>query len=78
MAEKKLVRATVKETLMSDLGRLEKGRTYEIPEDRFDAWEKAGLAEKDDGKSAAAGEADASKDSKGSKKEKKSAEGGKE
>ncbi|MCR5621409.1 MAG: hypothetical protein K6G18_06095 [Treponema sp.] len=78
MAEKKLVRATMKETLMSDLGRLERGRSYEIPEDRLAAWEKAGLAAKDDGKSAAAGEADASKGSKGSKKEKKSAEGGKE
>jgi hypothetical protein len=51
MAEKKLVRATVKETLMSDLGRLERGRTYEIPEDRFAAWEKAGLCGKDSGKS---------------------------
>ena len=78
MAEKKLVRATVKETLMSDLGRLERGMAYEIPEDRFAAWEEAGLVAKDDGKSGAAGEADASKDSKGSKKEKKSAEGGKE
>ena len=46
MAEKKLVRVTAKETLMSCLGRLEKGRTYEIPEDRFSAWEKAGLVEK--------------------------------
>ncbi len=49
MADKKLVRATVKETLMSDLGRLEKGRTYEIPEGRFTAWEKSGLVVKEDG-----------------------------
>lgn len=68
MAEKKLVRATMKETLMSDLGRLERGRTYEIPEDRFAAWEKAGLAEKDDGKP---GEAEAAADSKPGKGEKK-------
>lgn len=68
MAEKKLVRATMKETLMSDLGRLERGRSYEIPEDRLAAWEKAGLAEKDDGKS---GEAEADADSKPGKGEKK-------
>lgn len=54
MAEKKLVRATVKETLMSDLGRLERGMAYEIPEDRFAAWEKAGLCEKNSEKSVAA------------------------
>lgn len=70
MAEKKLVRATMKETLMSDLGRLERGRSYEIPEDRLAAWEKAGLAEKDAGKPAEA-EADAdSKPGKGEKKKK--------
>ncbi|MBQ3800318.1 MAG: hypothetical protein II837_08505 [Treponema sp.] len=68
MAEKKLVRATMKETLMSDLGRLERGRSYEIPEDRLAAWEKAGLAEKDAGKS---GEAEADADSKPDKGEKK-------
>ena len=68
MAEKKLVRATMKETLMSDLGRLERGRSYEIPEDRLAAWEKAGLAEKDTGKS---GEAKADADSKPDKGEKK-------
>jgi len=68
VAEKKLVRATMKETLMSDLGRLERGRSYEIPEDRLAAWEKAGLAEKDAGKS---GEAEAAADSKPGKGEKK-------
>lgn len=73
MAEKKLVRATVKETLMSDLGRLERGRAYEIPEDRFTAWEKAGLCVKDSGKSV---EAEVSADS--AEGEKKSAgKGGK-
>jgi hypothetical protein len=51
VAEKKLVRATMKETLMSDLGRLARGVSYEIPEARFTAWEKAGLCSKADGKS---------------------------
>ena len=75
MTEKKLVRATMKETLMSDLGRLERGRSYEIPEDRLAAWEKAGLAEK--GGEESTGE-EPSNESSEPKKGKKPAKGGKE
>ena len=53
MAEKnaKAVRAVFKEDVYSDLGRLARGVSYEIPEARFTAWEKAGLCSKADGKS---------------------------
>ena len=46
MADRKTVRAVFKETIFTDLGRLAKGRAYEIPEARFTPWEKAGLCEK--------------------------------
>jgi len=46
--EEKRVRALFKETLWTDLGVLESGRVYEIPESRFAEWEKSGFCRKPD------------------------------
>lgn len=49
-AEVKKVKAEFLETLYTDLGVLQKGKAFEIPEDRYSAWEKAGLCKKQEKK----------------------------
>lgn len=49
MAEKnegKKVKAEFLETLYTDLGVLQKGKSFDVPEERYTAWEKAGLCKK--------------------------------
>lgn len=42
----KTVRAFFNEPLWCDLGALQQGQTYEIPESRFAVWEKASICTK--------------------------------
>ena len=48
--EVKKVKAVFLETLYTDLGVLQKGKAFDIPEDRYSAWEKAGLCKKQEKK----------------------------
>lgn len=45
-SEGKKVKAEFLETLYTDLGVLQKGKSFDIPEERYTAWEKAGLCKK--------------------------------
>ena len=45
-SEKKTVKAVFSETLYTDLGVFQKGKEADIPEERYSAWEKAGLCKK--------------------------------
>ena len=50
MDARKTVGVLMLATLYTDQGRLEKGKAYDVPEDRAAAWEKAKLCEKGGGK----------------------------